>query len=953
MRAKRVLRLADVRISQLFLPHFSNWSQPENSDRNEQDNREPKPSCNIPQRLAHTFKYKRAGYKPNNHRPKPTMDTKGQTPDPIIQDGCIQAVTALFPDICLAYLATVAAPLLYDPDAVINHIIDLNDKGTSYTRRPLPNTLKRKRADDDEDEVFDAKRKYCSSLRTEIARSNQEMTMMRKLITGDFPLVHSKDVQKLLTQHGLNLVPTYLALSEIVREGDQAAEPWKKKKRPTVQEAQYRPENIDDTIEKCNDGAEKKMLREVRAARLIQASLDMRKRKHLRVKEAGMKDYEEAKSHCQLMDCQCCFAEFPRNRLVSCNAASSHWFCVDCTRRNAETLVGLSKYELTCMSTDGCEAGFSHAQRGEFLDKKLISALDRIEQEAVLRMAAIENLATCPFCPYAAEYPPVELNQEFHCANPTCRMISCRLCQAETHVPKTCEEAALEHGIPARRDIEEAMTAAMIRKCNKCSTPFIKESGCNKMRCTRKGCGNTQCYVCSKSCDYSHFNDPNQGGKSGNCPMFDVTENRHLEEVKNAEAEARKLVAEKNPDVNPELLEIKMSDKVTEDDARRRQDDPFVNQRVLYMNGALIPDNVPAAAALPMARIRRQAQANDQGGLLMPEGIFVYAQVLNDRVAGVRAAERWQAAQAAQVERAQLRVAHAHALVALNEIVRRPRPEVQAELDQLVDDFGHMMGRAGQDLQQERMLIAQQQQQQQQQHQAQQEHNRRPGHLARQLEINHQPGQNPQPPRPQGQPARMQHGPLTRQMQQQQLQRLEVQVQRLREVQRRKIEEQRQAAQQVMQRPMQRHAEQQMMQEQQQQHQQRQQQAQQQAQQQQQQRQQQAGIANPNRNKNVVPVAKDAAQGEQPQPAQGVARVQGWLNHLHTMDVGFGPLQGMDFGRALASNNLVGELRGMQGNQNAVAGGQWAQHPDYEDLQVMFGNRKMPFGARYGALGRP
>lgn len=142
---------------------------------------------------------------------------------------------------------------------------------------------------------------------------------------------------------------------------------------------------------------------------------------------------------------------------------------MDCARRNAETLIGLSKYEMTCMSMDGCEAGFCQAQRIKFLDKKLTKALDRIEQEAVLRMAGIDNLASCPFCPFAAEYPSIEINREFRCENPTCQVISCRLCEAETHLPKTCAEAALENGVPARRGIEEAMSSALIRKCNKCT----------------------------------------------------------------------------------------------------------------------------------------------------------------------------------------------------------------------------------------------------------------------------------------------------------------------------------------------------------------------------------------------------------------------------------------------------------------------------------------------------
>ena len=91
------------------------------------------------------------------------------------------------------------------------------------------------------------------------------------------------------------------------------------------------------------------------------------------------------------------------------------------------------------------------------------------------------------------------------------------------------------------------------------------------MTCTKSGCKNIQCYVCSKSCTYEHFDDTSRGGTKGNCPLFDSVEVRHQEEVQAAEELARKRVAELNPGIDVRLLEINLSDRVKEDEQRRRK----------------------------------------------------------------------------------------------------------------------------------------------------------------------------------------------------------------------------------------------------------------------------------------------------------------------------------------------------------------------------------------------
>jgi len=59
------------------------------------------------------------------------------------------------------------------------------------------------------------------------------------------------------------------------------------------------------------------------------------------------------------------------------------------------------------------------------------------------------------------------------------------------------------------------MTEAFVRKCNNCNKVFVKEGGCNRIKC---GCGNLQCYVCEMNVvDYTHFDKPGSGKI---CPLY-------------------------------------------------------------------------------------------------------------------------------------------------------------------------------------------------------------------------------------------------------------------------------------------------------------------------------------------------------------------------------------------------------------------------------------------------
>ena len=94
----------------------------------------------------------------------------------------------------------------------------------------------------------------------------------------------------------------------------------------------------------------------------------------------------------------------------------------------------------------------------------------------------------------------------FQCPVEDCRYESCRKCGKEPHIPLRCDEVVQQkRQDEGRLKVEEAMAQAKIRKCPKCSTPFVKSEGCNKMVCR---CGTKMCYICRKELQgdpYAHF----------------------------------------------------------------------------------------------------------------------------------------------------------------------------------------------------------------------------------------------------------------------------------------------------------------------------------------------------------------------------------------------------------------------------------------------------------------
>ncbi|CAE6518468.1 unnamed protein product [Rhizoctonia solani] len=250
-------------------------------------------------------------------------------------------------------------------------------------------------------------------------------------------------------------------------------------------------------------------------------------------------------------ECGCCFSEYDFSEMLQC--AEGHLFCPECTKKNAETTVGDNKPEILCMDLSGCHAPFPDEQLQRVLSPKTLDLLQRIRQKKDIDDAGIRGLEHCPFCDYA--YIIADNGPTFLCQNPSCMAVSCRKCRRVEHGGKSCEEVTQkEKSSQGEHAIAEAMTMALVRDCPECKTPFMKESGCNKMNCPT--CGTVSCYICrqrvSQISPYTHFDrDPDAYDLPPDrrkCPLWDIDRTGraggsptrlHNEAVARAEREAR------------------------------------------------------------------------------------------------------------------------------------------------------------------------------------------------------------------------------------------------------------------------------------------------------------------------------------------------------------------------------------------------------------------------------
>jgi hypothetical protein len=162
---------------------------------------------------------------------------------------------------------------------------------------------------------------------------------------------------------------------------------------------------------------------------------------------------------------------------------------------------------------------------------------------------------------------------KFSCQNLQCRRVSCLSCSKPWVDVHICHESSL---VALRTQVEQAMSMAIKRVCPRCSTSFVKNSGCNKLTCP---CGYKMCYVCRADLSeegYRHFcdhfrpdGDPRPCKECDRCNLWESEDTDLVLQAAREEAE-RKWKAAENRD-----LSGAERDFVETGVARKKRDSPL------------------------------------------------------------------------------------------------------------------------------------------------------------------------------------------------------------------------------------------------------------------------------------------------------------------------------------------------------------------------------------------
>lgn len=200
-------------------------------------------------------------------------------------------------------------------------------------------------------------------------------------------------------------------------------------------------------------------------------------------------------------ECQCCFTEYPFGELIKCSNASTkykHTFCKDCIKGYVESGINDKKATCQCMldtSDEHCNGIYTEPDIEKCLTEQTYAIFkDMLIVSEITSFAKMfDNYKICPFCNMFGVIVEGDIKY-VECKRCTDKSW-CIMCKKDAHGEDSCWKIKDEKDIESIiHMVTETITNALTRKCPKCFTEYVKEEGCNLIKCT--ACHSYSCYLC-------------------------------------------------------------------------------------------------------------------------------------------------------------------------------------------------------------------------------------------------------------------------------------------------------------------------------------------------------------------------------------------------------------------------------------------------------------------------
>ncbi|XP_066129535.1 E3 ubiquitin-protein ligase RNF216 isoform X4 [Saccopteryx bilineata] len=253
------------------------------------------------------------------------------------------------------------------------------------------------------------------------------------LLMADFKMLSSQDIKWALHELKGHYAITRKAFSDAIKKWQELSPETsgKRKKRKEMNQYSY----IDFKFEQGDIKIEKRMFflenkrrhcRSYDQRALLPAVQQEQEFYEQKIKEmAEHEDFllalqmneEQYQKDGQLIECRCCYGEFPFEELTQC--ADAHLFCKECLIRYAqEAVFGSGKSELSCME-GSCTCSFPTSELEKVLPQTILYKYYERKAEEEVAAAYADELVRCPSCSF-----PALLDSDvkrFSCPNPRCR----------------------------------------------------------------------------------------------------------------------------------------------------------------------------------------------------------------------------------------------------------------------------------------------------------------------------------------------------------------------------------------------------------------------------------------------------------------------------------------------------------------------------------------------------